>query len=761
MTLLLASVGVLFGTINYLSIPQTMMLMLTFACLNFACAAASTAHWPGWRPQFKYYSPLLAAAGGCACIALMFFTSTLWAVITIALVVLVVWHVVRFGPSKREWGPATAQHKLSLAVSWLAEVNRDARSSKNYRPNALLMLGPPGQRGRLAKFGELVAKGGGVVTAVDVLVGDISRLPDYEQRRRQALAVCKPALFPVTLVAPSVRQAVQTLMQAGWSRAFEPNLLVLGFHANWRSDDPNKAHNHGVGDALSHVQLLAKDKDEARVIEKAARRVRAMSHTLTTLPAVTNALPSSLGSSSFVSAFADLSDAPPPPPPPQPEPAAEIASVVEELRKTYGNDSSRLARLQGALEQSVMSRRVSHVGLPPGASRRGSFDDDVSTPGTLARRISTPAASLAMAAAAAAASLERSGSLVRRASMPAARHAHLAPDAFGGAVPLVRVRNAAFANDDASGDEASSSSTSSSSSSSSDEAAADTATAPSAERDATPPSLAALFAPPSNASTPNAAASAPSTAAVTSAAAASDAPASLAGLFAAHDADAPAPPAPKTAPDTRAPPPASLGSLFAPFGDAPTPVGGSAGASVNGDESDARRRSPVRVVPPASAPIERKQAPALRTAAVDAVVRPSGGRARHITFALPDDARDDEQRAPAPRRAKRVNGHGENGVTKTTQDDEMTHAYEPAPPAPAAPADEYAEALLNDTVCCSAAYVDIVRDAFSLQKVRVVCPTRCDAQASGRRDCARVEAAQSGHRRCVVAGRRWRVRAHS
>lgn len=132
---LIASVVVAFGSINWLSKPQTMMLMLVFACVNFGCALSATTNSPAWRPQFRRYSPLVATIGGFFCVTTAFLISVETTVALLAFVSLVMWAVWRYGPSRREWGPAASQHKLSLAIQWLRSMNDDKRASKTYRPH--------------------------------------------------------------------------------------------------------------------------------------------------------------------------------------------------------------------------------------------------------------------------------------------------------------------------------------------------------------------------------------------------------------------------------------------------------------------------------------------------------------------------------------------------------------------------------------------------------------------------------------------------
>ena len=79
----------LLGNIDILAPLLSMFFLMLYGFINIACALQTLLRTPNWRPRFKYYHWSLSFAGACLCIAIMFMSSWLYALIAMAIAMVI------------------------------------------------------------------------------------------------------------------------------------------------------------------------------------------------------------------------------------------------------------------------------------------------------------------------------------------------------------------------------------------------------------------------------------------------------------------------------------------------------------------------------------------------------------------------------------------------------------------------------------------------------------------------------------------------
>ena len=77
----------LIGEINVIAPMVSMMYLMTYGVINFACFLLTVTGAPNFRPRFKYFSWHTALAGAGACLAVMFIAQPTYAAVAIFLMV--------------------------------------------------------------------------------------------------------------------------------------------------------------------------------------------------------------------------------------------------------------------------------------------------------------------------------------------------------------------------------------------------------------------------------------------------------------------------------------------------------------------------------------------------------------------------------------------------------------------------------------------------------------------------------------------------
>mmetsp|Transcript_7710 Transcript_7710/g.15299 ORF Transcript_7710/g.15299 Transcript_7710/m.15299 type:complete len:1094 (+) Transcript_7710:590-3871(+) len=161
------------GSLDVIAPLISNFFMVSYAFTNYACFASSMAHYPGWRPSFKYYNKWLSLFGFILCIVVMFMMDWLASILTVIVAALLHGYLMWLDPEVN-WGAAGEARKYFSTLKKMEELQREGRDHvKTFRPQFLVMSGNPNKRDGLVKFTSLLKKGGGIMICGDVIIDEV------------------------------------------------------------------------------------------------------------------------------------------------------------------------------------------------------------------------------------------------------------------------------------------------------------------------------------------------------------------------------------------------------------------------------------------------------------------------------------------------------------------------------------------------------------------------------------------------------------
>nr|KAF6286383.1 solute carrier family 12 member 3 [Myotis myotis] len=215
--------------------------LCSYALINFSCFHASITNSPGWRPSFRYYSKWAALFGAVISVLIMFLLTWWAALIAIGVVLFLLLYVVYKKPEVN-WGSSVQAGSYNMALSYSVGLNEVEEHIKNYRPQCLVLTGPPNFRPALVDFVGTFTRNLSLMICGHVLIGPRKqRMPELRaiaNGHTKWLNKRKIKAFYSDVIAEDLRSGVQVLMQAVGLGRMKPNILVVGFKANWQSAHP-------------------------------------------------------------------------------------------------------------------------------------------------------------------------------------------------------------------------------------------------------------------------------------------------------------------------------------------------------------------------------------------------------------------------------------------------------------------------------------------------------------------------------------------
>ncbi|XP_036399123.1 solute carrier family 12 member 3 [Megalops cyprinoides] len=246
LTYIIAICFILIAELNTIAPIISNFFLCSYALINFSCFHASITNSPGWRPSFRFYSKWLSLLGSIVSVVIMFLLTWWAALIAIGIVLFLLGYVLYKRPSVN-WGSSVQASSYNMALSYSVGMNLVDDHIKNYRPQCLVLTGPPGFRPALVDFVSTFTKNlslmmcGNVVTgspspAAVEAAGSSSHVTWLNKRRIKS--------FYRGVVANDLRSGVQMLLQAAGLGQMRPNVLVMGYKKNWRKDRPRNTESY-------------------------------------------------------------------------------------------------------------------------------------------------------------------------------------------------------------------------------------------------------------------------------------------------------------------------------------------------------------------------------------------------------------------------------------------------------------------------------------------------------------------------------------
>ncbi|XP_038598481.1 solute carrier family 12 member 2 [Tachyglossus aculeatus] len=241
LTFLIALGFILIAELNVIAPIISNFFLASYALINFSVFHASLAKSPGWRPAFKYYNLWVSLLGAVLCCAVMFVINWWAALVTYALV-LALYLYVTYSKPDVNWGSSTQ------ALTYLSALQHSIRLSgvedhvKNFRPQCLVLTGPPGSRPALLHLVHAFTKNVGLMICGHVRTGPrrqaLKDVGGEVSRHHRWLLRNKVKAFYAPVLADDLRQGAQHLLQAAGLGRLRPNTLVVGFKNDWQQAHP-------------------------------------------------------------------------------------------------------------------------------------------------------------------------------------------------------------------------------------------------------------------------------------------------------------------------------------------------------------------------------------------------------------------------------------------------------------------------------------------------------------------------------------------
>uniref|UniRef100_A0A8D2NTS4 Solute carrier family 12 member 3 n=1 Tax=Zosterops lateralis melanops TaxID=1220523 RepID=A0A8D2NTS4_ZOSLA len=234
LTYVIAIGFILIAELNAIAPIISNFFLCSYALINFSCFHASITNSPGWRPSFRYYSKWAALFGAAVSVVIMFLLTWWAALIAFSVVIFLLGYVLYKKPDVN-WGSSMQASSYNMALTYSVGLSEVDEHIKNYRPQCLVLTGPPNFRPALVDFVGTFTKNLSLMLCGNVLIVN---------GHTKWLIKRKIKAFYTDVVAEDLRSGVQMLIQAAGLGKMRPNILVLGYKRDWRTASPQSLEDY-------------------------------------------------------------------------------------------------------------------------------------------------------------------------------------------------------------------------------------------------------------------------------------------------------------------------------------------------------------------------------------------------------------------------------------------------------------------------------------------------------------------------------------
>jgi hypothetical protein len=209
-----------------------MFFLCTYGMVNLAAFVESFGANPSFRPRFRFHHWSASLLGFVLSVGAMLLVDPVAAVVAATSIAAVVAFL-----SRREFasafGDARRGFQYTMAVRLLQGLRRRTSDPKNWRPTFLVMAGNSQRHLPLIWYAHWMAGGRGLVTAAQVISGDLQAFAARVESLRSAMDVFfrTHALkaMPEVVFARDVDEGIRVLVQAHSIGPLKPNTVLYGW----------------------------------------------------------------------------------------------------------------------------------------------------------------------------------------------------------------------------------------------------------------------------------------------------------------------------------------------------------------------------------------------------------------------------------------------------------------------------------------------------------------------------------------------------
>lgn len=228
----------------------TMFFLCTYGMINLAAFVETFGGNPSFRPRFRFIHWTVALIGAICCVGAMLLVDLVAAVVAV-LAISGVYVMLSRRVMTSTFGDARRGFQYALAVRSLRALTHMRPHAKNWRPTFLVMAGNTQAHLTLIQYAVWMEGGRGLVTAAQVISGDLTTYASRVENLRLAmdnfLKGNSLAVFPEVIFCEDVDQGIRTLAQSHSIGPLKPNTVLFGW--------PKKAERAPA--LLRHVWSIA------------------------------------------------------------------------------------------------------------------------------------------------------------------------------------------------------------------------------------------------------------------------------------------------------------------------------------------------------------------------------------------------------------------------------------------------------------------------------------------------------------------------
>uniref|UniRef100_A0A8C1PRS1 Solute carrier family 12 member 10, tandem duplicate 3 n=1 Tax=Cyprinus carpio TaxID=7962 RepID=A0A8C1PRS1_CYPCA len=235
---IIALAFILIGDLNTIAPLISNFFLCSYGLINFSCFHASVTKSPGWRPQYRYFNPWTSLFAAFLSFVLMFLFTWWAALVTFAIVLCLLGYVTYKKPNVN-WGTSYQAGFYNMALSFSMSLTSVEDHVKNFRPQCLVLTGPPNIRPALVDFVGTFTKNISLMICGNIImVRDVHLIPINWQLNRKVRS------FYTSFTAESLKEGAHHLMQASGLGKLKPNTLFLGYKINWQECKPESLQDY-------------------------------------------------------------------------------------------------------------------------------------------------------------------------------------------------------------------------------------------------------------------------------------------------------------------------------------------------------------------------------------------------------------------------------------------------------------------------------------------------------------------------------------
>ena len=210
----------------------SMFFLSTYGMINLAAFVESFGENPSFRPRFRFYHWILSLLGFVACIAVMILINVVFALVAM-LIVGGIYLYLSKKAMRAAFGDARRGFYYALTVRALQTLRTMRQDPKNWRPTFLVMARNTEAHLTLIRYAAWMEGGRGLVTAAQVISGDLEVYAKRAESLRGAMEKFLRnnalAVFPEVVFAEDVDQGIRTLAQTHSIGPLKPNTVLFGW----------------------------------------------------------------------------------------------------------------------------------------------------------------------------------------------------------------------------------------------------------------------------------------------------------------------------------------------------------------------------------------------------------------------------------------------------------------------------------------------------------------------------------------------------